>query len=221
MNKKEQIAHRVALALNDGDIVNLGIGLPTLVANYLPENIHITLQSENGFLGLGPLTESNPNLVNAGGQPCGIVPGASMFDSAFSFELIRGGHVDACVLGGLQVDEKGDLANWMVPGKMVPGMGGAMDLVCGARQVIIAMEHCAKDGSPKILPFCTLPLTAVGKVDLLVTELAVFEFHDGSMVLTEHASDTTLQEIKEKTPAHYEVSRTLKIMPWAVQDGGL
>ncbi len=218
MNKKQQIARRVAMALKDGDVVNLGIGLPTLVANYLPDDIHITLESENGFLGLAPLTESNPSLVNAGGQPCGMIDGAAMFDSAFSFELIRGGHIDACVLGGLQVDQRGDLANWMIPGKMVPGMGGAMDLVCGAKRVIIAMEHCAKDGSAKILPECTLPLTAVGRVSMVVTELAVFEFKDGVMWLTEHAQGTSLDEIKEKTPANYQISPELKVMPAAVED---
>lgn len=160
MDAKQRIARRVAQELRDGDIVNLGIGLPTMVANYLPEGIHITLQSENGFLGLGLVTTAHPDLVNAGGQPCGILPGAAMFDSAMSFALIRGGHIDACVLGGLQVDEEANLANWVVPGKMVPGMGGAMDLVTGSRKVIIAMEHCAKDGSAKILRRCTMPLTA-------------------------------------------------------------
>ena len=135
MDAKQRIARRVAQELRDGDIVNLGIGLPTMVANYLPEGIHITLQSENGFLGLGPVTTAHPDLVNAGGQPCGVLPGAAMFDSAMSFALIRGGHIDACVLGGLQVDEEANLANWVVPGKMVPGMGGAMDLVTGSRKV--------------------------------------------------------------------------------------
>ncbi|MGL4668470.1 MAG: CoA-transferase, partial [Saezia sp.] len=144
MNAKELIARRVALELRDGDTVNLGIGLPTLVANYLPEGVNITLQSENGFLGLGPVTVEDEDVVNAGGQLCGMLPGAATFDSAMSFMLIRGGHVDACVLGGLEVAQNGDLANWMVPGKMIPGMGGAMDLVTGARKVIIAMEHCAK-----------------------------------------------------------------------------
>lgn len=175
MDAKQRIARRVAQELRDGDIVNLGIGLPTMVANYLPEGIHITLQSENGFLGLGPVTTAHPDLVNAGGQPCGVLPGAAMFDSAMSFALIRGGHIDACVLGGLQVDEEANLANWVVPGKMVPGMGGAMDLVTGSRKVIIAMEHCAKDGSAKILRRCTMPLTAQHAVHMLVTELAVFK----------------------------------------------
>lgn len=212
MNAKELIARRVALELNDGDVVNLGIGLPTQVANYLPENVHITLQSENGFLGLGPLTVADPDLVNAGGQLCGMVAGASMFDSAFSFALIRGGHVDACVLGGLQVDQDANLANWMVPGKMVPGMGGAMDLVTGARKVIIAMEHCAKDGSSKILKQCTLPLTAKSKVSMIVTELAVFKFEARGLVLVEYAPLVDLETIKQKTEADFIVSDQLSEM---------
>ncbi|GKX64721.1 acetate CoA-transferase subunit beta [Pragia fontium] len=219
MNAKELIARRVALELHDGDIVNLGIGLPTQVVNYLPTDIHITLQSENGFLGLGPVTEAHPNLVNAGGQPCGMLPGAAMFDSAFSFALIRGGHVDASVLGGLQVDQGANLANWMVPGKMVPGMGGAMDLVTGARRVIIAMEHCAKDGSSKILKLCTLPLTAKNKVSMIVTELGVFNFENGSLVLKEHAPGVTLETIREKTEAEFIVAPDFKPMPIVVEEG--
>ncbi|MGC7590400.1 3-oxoacid CoA-transferase subunit B [Bisgaard Taxon 46] len=215
MNAKERIARRVALELKNGDIVNLGIGLPTQVVNYLPEGMDITLQSENGFLGLGPVTEADPSLVNAGGQPCGMIAGAAMFDSATSFALIRGGHVDACVLGGLQVDEDANLANWMVPGKMVPGMGGAMDLVTGARKVIIAMEHCAKDGSSKVLKRCTLPLTAVNAVHMLVTELAVFEFIDGKLHLTEVAEGQDVEAIKAKTEAEFVVSPSLKMMPLA------
>lgn len=212
MNAKELIARRVALELNDGDVVNLGIGLPTQVANYLPDGVNITLQSENGFLGLGPVTEPNPNLVNAGGQLCGMMPGAAMFDSAFSFALIRGGHVDACVLGGLEVDQDANLANWMVPGKMVPGMGGAMDLVTGARKVIIAMEHCAKDGSSKILKKCTLPLTAKNKVHVIVTELAVFKFRNDTLYLEEHAEGVDVATITAKTEAGFVVSETLKPM---------
>lgn len=219
MNAKELIARRVALELHDGDIVNLGIGLPTQVVNYLPQDIHITLQSENGFLGLGPVTEAHPNLVNAGGQPCGLLPGAAMFDSAFSFALIRGGHVDASVLGGLQVDQSANLANWMVPGKMVPGMGGAMDLVTGAKRVIIAMEHCAKDGSSKILKQCTLPLTAKNKVSMIVTELAVFAFEGGKLVLKEHAPGVSLETIREKTDADYVVAANVKEMPIVVEEG--
>lgn len=215
MNAKEIIARRVALELKDGDVVNLGIGLPTQVANYLPEGIDITLQSENGFLGLGPVTDIDPNLVNAGGQPCGMVPGAAMFDSATSFMLIRGGHVDACVLGGLQVDEEANLANWMIPGKMVPGMGGAMDLVTGAKKVIIAMEHCAKDGSSKVLKRCTLPLTAVNAVHMLVTELAVFEFIDGKLHLMEIAEGYSIDDVISKTEAEFVVSSSVRIMPLA------
>jgi len=212
MNAKELIARRVALELHDGDIVNLGIGLPTMVANCLPKGVSITLQSENGFLGLGPVTTADPDIVNAGGQPCGMVAGASTFDSAFSFALIRGGHVDACVLGGLQVAQNGDLANWMVPGKMVPGMGGAMDLVVGARKVIVAMEHCAKDGSSKVLRECTLPLTAVQCVSVLVTELAVFEFGADGMVLTELAPGVDLETVTQKTEAAFKVAKELKTM---------
>lgn len=206
MDAKQRIARRVARELRDGDVVNLGIGLPTMVANYLPADIHITLQSENGFLGLGPVTTAHPDLVNAGGQPCGILPGAAMFDSAMSFALIRGGHVDACVLGGLQVDEQANLANWVVPGKMVPGMGGAMDLVTGARKVIIAMEHCAKDGAAKILRHCTMPLTAQHAVHMLVTELAVFRFIDGKMWLTEIAEGCDITALREKTDAQFAVA---------------
>ncbi|WP_404995053.1 3-oxoacid CoA-transferase subunit B [Cupriavidus pauculus] len=213
MNAKELIARRVALELHDGDVVNLGIGLPTLVVNYLPADVRITLQSENGFLGLGPVTEPDPALVNAGGQPCGMVPGASTFDSAFSFALIRGGHVDACVLGGLQVAENGDLANWMVPGKMVPGMGGAMDLVAGAKRVIVAMEHSAKDGSAKLVRACTLPLTAQRCVSVVVTELALFEFVDGVLTLHELAPGVDLTTVREKTEAVFAISPDLKTMP--------
>lgn len=212
MDKKELIARRVAQELRNGDVVNLGIGLPTQVVNYLPEGINITLQSENGFLGLGPKTIDEPNIVNAGGQPCGIVPGAAMFDSAFSFMLIRGGHVDACVLGGLEVDQHANLANWMVPGKMVPGMGGAMDLVTGAKKVIIAMEHCTKTGEPKILPECTLPLTAKGKVSMVITELAVFEFINGQMYLIETAEGVDVDTVKAHTTAEFIVADNLKTM---------
>lgn len=176
MDAKQRIARRVAQELRDGDIVNLGIGLPTMVANYLPE---------------------------------GILPGAAMFDSAMSFALIRGGHIDACVLGGLQVDEEANLANWVVPGKMVPGMGGAMDLVTGSRKVIIAMEHCAKDGSAKILRRCTMPLTAQHAVHMLVTELAVFRFIDGKMWLTEIADGCDLATVRAKTEARFEVAADL------------
>lgn len=217
MNAKEIIARRIALEFKDGDIVNLGIGLPTMVANYVPSDVSITLQSENGFLGLTAFNPENPdeNIVNAGGQPCSIQAGGMFFDSAFSFALIRGGHVDACVLGGLEVDQEANLANWMVPGKMVPGMGGAMDLVTGARRVIIGMEHCAKTGGSKILKKCTLPLTACNKVHMVVTELAVFEFIDGKLTLTEIAEGCDLDTVKAKTEAEFIVSPTLKTMPLA------
>ena len=208
MNAKELIARRIAMELHDGDIVNLGIGLPTQVVNYLPDNVNITLQSENGFLGLTAFDpeNANSNLVNAGGQPCGIKKGGATFDSAFSFALIRGGHVDACVLGGLEVDQEANLANWMVPGKMVPGMGGAMDLVTDAKKVIIGMEHCAKSGSSKTLKKCTLPLTASKKVAMVVTELAVFNFIEGRLVLKEHAPHVDSETIKAKTEADFIVA---------------
>ncbi|WP_301102988.1 3-oxoacid CoA-transferase subunit B [Propionivibrio sp.] len=207
MDAKNLIACRVAQELKDGDVVNLGIGLPTLIPDYLPEGIRITLQSENGFLGLGPLVgDPLPDLVNAGGKPCGMVPGTAFFDSALSFAIIRGGHVDVTVLGGLEVDQLGNLANWMVPGKMVPGMGGAMDLVTGARNVIVAMEHATKSGGAKILYRCSLPLTAAGKVTSIVTELAFFRFIDGQLVLTETAPGITLEEIRAKTEAEFIVS---------------
>ncbi|THA21463.1 CoA transferase subunit B [Histophilus somni] len=217
MNAKEIIARRIALELKDGDVVNLGIGLPTMVANYIPSDISITLQSENGFLGLTAFNPENPdeNIVNAGGQPCSIQAGGMFFDSAYSFALIRGGHIDACVLGGLEVDQEANLANWMVPGKMVPGMGGAMDLVTGARRVIIGMEHCAKTGTSKILKKCTLPLTARNKVHLVVTELAVFEFINGQLTLTEMAEGYDLDMIKAKTEAEFVVSPNLKTMSLA------
>ena len=214
MDAKTLIASRVAQELKDGDVVNLGIGLPTLIPNYLPPGINITLQSETGFLGMGPLTgEPDPDLVNAGGKPCGILPGASFFDSAMSFAIIRGGHVDVTVLGGLQVDQEANLANWMVPGKMIPGMGGAMDLVTGARTVIVAMEHATKDGGAKILKRCQLPLTAAKKVSAIATELAFFRFIDGQLVLTEIAPGVTLEEIHRKTEAEFVVCpqcRTMK-----------
>ena len=213
LDAKTIIAKRVALELKQGDVVNLGIGLPTLVANYLPQEINVILQSENGFIGLAPNDGTiDPNLVNAGGQPAGCIPSAAMFDSAMSFALIRGGHVDVTVLGGLQVDVKGNLANWMVPGKMIPGMGGAMDLVVGAKKVIIAMEHCAKDGSAKILNQCTLPLTGKGVVDMIITEFGVFSIGEDGMVLEEIAEGVTVESIQMKTEAKFTVSSDLKPM---------
>ena len=210
MNAKEVIARRVAVELKDGDVVNLGIGLPTMVANYLPQDVEVMLESENGFVGLDSVGETqDTNLVNAGGQPCGIIPGGAMFDSAMSFALIRGGHVDVTVLGGLQADQKGNLANWMVPGKMIPGMGGAMDLVVGAKKVIVAMEHCAKDGSAKILKDCNLPLTGKGVVDVIVTELGVFMVTEKGLLLTETAPGVTIEAVKSKTEADLMISDNL------------
>ena len=204
------IARRVALEMHDGDIVNLGIGLPTMVANYLPENVSVMLHSENGFVGLGPLTEAvDPDLVNAGGQPAGIIPGGAAFDSLMSFALVRGGHLDVTVLGGLQVDERGNLANWMVPGKMVPGMGGAMDLVVGARKVIVAMEHTAKGDAPKILKQCTLPLTGKEVVSLIVTELGVMRVTPAGIVLEEIAPGGTVADVCNKTDASLIISDNL------------
>ncbi|MBT0961188.1 3-oxoacid CoA-transferase subunit B [Denitromonas iodatirespirans] len=207
MDAKTRIARRVAQELHDGDVVNLGIGLPTLVAHHLPSNIEVCLQSENGFIGLAPLTgEPEPGLVNAGGQPCGLAPGGAMFDSAMSFALIRGGHVDVTVLGGLQVDQHGNLANWMVPDKMIPGMGGAMDLVTGAKRVIVAMEHCTKDGAPRLLERCTLPLTAAARVSLVVTELAVFSCDRGRFTLEELAPGVDLATLAARTGAGFDLA---------------
>jgi acetate CoA/acetoacetate CoA-transferase beta subunit len=211
---KEMIAKRIAMELKDGDVVNLGIGLPTMVANYIPEGINVILQSENGFVGLGsePKEEEvDKDIVNAGGQHVTIKKGAAFFDSATSFGIIRGGHVDATVLGALEVDQKGNLANFMVPGKMVPGMGGAMDLVSGAKKVIIAMLHTAK-GIPKILKQCQLPLTAVGKVNLIVTELGVMEVTPNGLVLIEIAPGVDLEEILRGTEADLIISDTLKVI---------
>ena len=212
VNPKQIIAARVAKELKDGDVVNLGIGLPTMVPNFLPEDVNVILQSENGYIGLGPLEgEIDPDLVNAGGQPSSILPGGAFFDSLYSFELIRGGHVDVTVLGGLEVDAKGNLANWMVPGKMVPGMGGAMDLVTGAKKVIVAMEHTAKNGSSKVLEQCRLPLTGKGVVDLIVTELAVFRVTEEGLVLEELHEGANLETVMEKTDALFTVNPALAL----------
>ena len=212
--EKEVIAKRVAKELKDGDVVNLGIGLPTLVANFIPEGIEITLQSENGFVGMGPAPkegEEDLDLVNAGAQYATINPGGVFFDSADSFLIIRGGHVDVTVLGALEVDEKGNLANWMVPGKMVPGMGGAMDLVTGAKKVIVAMNHTAK-GNHKILKECKLPLTAVKCVDLIITEMGVIEVTEKGLVLREISPEVTIEEIKAATGAELIITDDLKLM---------
>jgi len=214
MNPKEIIARRVAKEFKDGDVVNLGIGLPTMVANYVPEDIEIILQSENGFTGIGPAPaegDEDKDLVNAGSMPATIMPGGAFFDSAMSFTIIRGGHLDATVLGALQVDEKGNLANWMIPGKLVPGMGGAMDLVGGAKKVIVSMVHTAK-GNHKIMKECNLPLTAAGKVSKIITEMGVMEVTDKGLMLTEFNPEFTLEQIQEATEATLIISEDLREM---------
>lgn len=213
VDKRELIARRVAQELRDGYTVNLGIGMPTLVANYVSPGTEVIFQSENGMLGMGPFPlegEEDPDLVNAGKETVSEIPGSSYFSSADSFAMIRGGHVDLTVLGGLQVDEKGNLANWAIPGKMLKGMGGAMDLVSGAKRVIIAMEHASKDGKPKIMRKCTLPLTGVGVVDLIVTELAVIEVTPNGLLLREVAEDATPEEVQKLTEARLRVAPDLK-----------
>lgn len=214
MDAKNFIAKRVAKELRDGDVVNLGIGLPTLVANYVPEGIHITLQAEHGILGAGPAAqpgEEDPDICNAGGFPITVLPGACFFDSATSFAIIRGGHVDVTILGALQVDEKGNIANWMVPGKRVPGMGGAMDLVVGAKEVIVAMEHTIK-GEPKIMKLCTYPLTAVGVVKMIITEMGVMNIAKEGIVLTEIAPGLTVEQVQAATDAQLIISKDLREM---------
>ncbi len=217
MDKKlvrEIIAKRVAKELNDGDVVNLGIGLPTEVANYVPSGMDVIFQSENGLIGVGPAPSEGreeKDLVNAGGMPITTLDGAAFFDSSMSFTIIRGGHVDMTVLGALQVDEKGNLANWIIPGKMVPGMGGAMDLVVGAKKVIVSMEHTAK-GKPKILPLCTLPLTAANQVNLIITELAVIEVTPKGLVLKEIGPYNTIEDVIENTPAQLIIADNIKTM---------
>jgi acetate CoA/acetoacetate CoA-transferase beta subunit len=218
MDDKTLIARRVALELRPGTLVNLGIGLPTLVARYVPAGMNVFFQSENGIIGMESMREAglaSEDLSDAGGSPIGAVPGAAVFDSAFSFGLIRGGHLDLTVLGGLQLDQQGQLANWMVPGKMVPGMGGAMDLVCGARRVIVAMTHTAK-GEPKIIPRCTLPLTSVRRIDLVITELAVIVPTAEGLVLQETAPGVSVAQVQAATGCELIVPNTVPVMPIAL-----
>ncbi|MBR3730926.1 MAG: CoA transferase subunit B [Bacteroidales bacterium] len=211
---REVIAKRAAKELHDGDVVNLGIGIPTLIPNYLPEGVTVTLQTENGAMGMGPTPEEgkeDKNLINAGGGAITLLPGACTFDSATSFAIIRGGHVNVSFLGALQVDEKGNLANWIIPGKMAPGMGGAMDLVVGAKRVILTMEHTQK-GAPKILKECTLPLTAAGQVNMIITEMGVMDITPEGIVLKELHPEFTVEDVQAATEAKLIISPNLKPM---------
>lgn len=211
---REVIAKRAAKELHDGDVVNLGIGIPTMIPNYLPEGVEVVLQTENGAMGMGPTPaegQEDKNLINAGGGFITLNPGACSFDSATSFSIIRGGHVNVSFLGALQVDEKGNLANWIIPGKMAPGMGGAMDLVVGARRVILTMEHTQK-GAPKILKECTLPLTAAGQVDMIITEMGVMEITPEGIVLTEIHPEFTVEQVQAATDAKLIISPDLQPM---------
>ena len=209
---RDEMAQRAAQELRDGYYVNLGIGMPTVVANYIPEGMKVTLQSENGMLGMGPFPyegEEDPDLITAGKQTISELDSSSYFDSATSFGMIRGGHIDLSILGAMQVAENGDLANWMIPGKMVKGMGGAMDLVAGVKRVVVLMDHNAKDGSPKLLKSCILPLTGAGVVDLVISDVGVFEIGKDGMTLIELAPEITAEEVRTRTEAHFTVAEGL------------
>lgn len=214
--RRELIVKRIAREFKSGDLVNLGIGMPTQVANHVPAGVTVLLQSENGFIGLAPAPADpaliDPDLVNAGGQPVGLITGGCFFDSCTSFGIIRGGHVDYTVLGTLEVDQHGSIANWMVPGKMVPGMGGAMDLLVGARKVIVATDHVTKDGAPKLLERCRLPLTAYKAVDIVVTDMGFFEIVEDGFLMKEIAPGVTIAEVKAATAGNLIITPELKVM---------